>query len=866
MSSFYIQNRPKTVSGDGLFNIKLDHKFSNFNPKAQPAIDIETLNSGLYALKRLASIIEAGNIHASMLLNPNNTIFPSPPIAPKPHSVKLIGSAQSTAEAIAGIQGTTAVTLVPLILDGLQTFIESTPEVNLAQISSIILSIALITPLKDKPSLSLDEQKRVFNNCYEPQKKEILNQIKKEQATEIQKGKDALSEKLTSAGATEEEIEKALEEYENEFTSDFFDAHVEKQLMTYRSTIGGATSTMMNNIKALAVSVPKPNKDNVNSVNGMVMLHAIFNGLTDAVNKEPALGGEEEVIKTQLALSGYLSKESLTEQDLQVIYTASQLPSKTTLDTYLKPRDAAIYREGITAAYQTAVQNLTSVRSDIENEKQTLENQLATFQQAESCFTSWVNGSKTITGAKEYTSEIITGAMEASAGLNSLSQMQANLKDEEKQIFNTYVPKYLDLTIGNETKVTQFIAKIDSFQEISEYTLNNAVTSDVTVKTVLKQKAEAIKNNPFYSTVSQQITTIANNALTNYIQDNGGYQIPKFDDFAQKELKPITSNTNGFSDQATTVLQGFKTAADAHIKELQQQITDLEKKYTDLNPANASFTDERKVAVESWLNSESLGSAFIYLILNSQLPKQSAFLNPLIEEINFNNLAANAINDLLKITNHFSTTSVYYNLSSYLIQSKEGKDLFCGDYFETCLALSREKEYIARDTDRCRRAQAFVNGLLDKIKKLPGISSSQQSEMLDATSNYMYSLSITFNQLNVLNALLSNLHITPQKDKDNAYRKTVFKIEGPKDWIPTLASLEGFISNGFPHGTPTGGLGPLFTQIQSDQQNYTTQGQTQQLNLQNQMTNVQQEWTLVSTSMQVLNQILSKLVGEIYPN
>nr|AWJ67958.1 FIG00493885: hypothetical protein [Chlamydia psittaci] len=696
MSSFYIQNRPKTVSGDGLFNIKLDHKFSNFNPKAQPAIDIETLNSGLYALKRLASIIEAGNIHASMLLNPNNTIFPSPPIAPKPHSVKLIGSAQSTAEAIAGIQGTTAVTLVPLILDGLQTFIESTPEVNLAQISSIILSIALITPLKDKPSLSLDEQKRVFNNCYEPQKKEILNQIKKEQATEIQKGKDALSEKLTSAGATEEEIEKALEEYENEFTSDFFDAHVEKQLMTYRSTIGGATSTMMNNIKALAVSVPKPNKDNVNSVNGMVMLHAIFNGLTDAVNKEPALGGEEEVINTQLALSGYLSKESLTEQDLQVIYTASQLPSKTTLDTYLKPRDAAIYREGITAAYQTAVQNLTSVRSDIENEKQTLENQLATFQQAESCFTSWVNGSKTITGAKEYTSEIITGAMEASAGLNSLSQMQANLKDEEKQIFNTYVPKYLDLTIGNETKVTQFIAKIDSFQEISEYTLNNAVTSDVTVKTVLKQKAEAIKNNPFYSTVSQQITTIANNALTNYIQDNGGYQIPKFDDFAQKELKPITSNTNGFSDQATTVLQGFKTAADAHIKELQQQITDLEKKYTDLNPANASFTDERKVAVESWLNSESLGSAFIYLILNSQLPKQSAFLNPLIEEINFNNLAANAINDLLKITNHFSTTSVYYNLSSYLIQSKEGKDLFCGDYFETCLALSREKEYIAQ--------------------------------------------------------------------------------------------------------------------------------------------------------------------------
>ncbi|AGE74589.1 hypothetical protein AO9_00080 [Chlamydia psittaci Mat116] len=864
MSSFYIQNRPKTVSGDGLFNIKLDHKFSNFNPKAQPAIDIETLNSGLYALKRVVSIIEAGNIQASMLLNPNNTIFPSPPIAPKPRSANSTGSAQNTAEAIAGIQGTTAVALVPLILDGLQTFIDSTPDVHLEQLASVILAFLLVTPLKNKPELTQDEQKKVFSNCYQPQKKDILDQIKKEQATEIQKGKDALSEKLTSAGATEEEIQKALKEYEDKFTSDFFDAHVEKQYMTYRSTIGGATSKMMNDIKALAVSVPKPNKDNVNSVNGMVMLHAIFNGLTDAVNKEPALGGEEEVIKTQLTLSGYLSKESLTEEELQVIYTASQLPSKTTLDAYLKPRDAAIYREGITAAYQSAVQNLTSVRSDIENEKQTLENQLATFQQAVSCFTSWVNGSKTITEAKEYTSEIITAAMEASAGLNSLSQMQANLQESEKTIFTNYVPKYLALNISNGTNVTQFIAKIDSFQEISEYTLNNAVTSSETVKTVLQQKADAINSNPFYSSISQQIKTIAN-TLTNYIQANGSYQIPKFNEFVQTELKSVTSSSNGFSEQAATVLQGFKTAADSHITQLQQQIAALEKKYTDLNPANASFTDERKIAVESWLNSESLGSAFIYLILNSQLPKQSAFLNPLIEEINFNNLAANAINDLLKITNHFSTTSVYYNLSSYLIQSKEGENLFCGDYFETCLALSREKEYIARDTDRCRRAQAFVNALLEKIKQLEGISSSQQSEMLDATSNYMYSLSITFNQLNVLNALLSNLKITPEKNGED-YKKTVFKIEGPKDWIPTLASLEGFISNGFPHSTPTGGLGPLFTQIQSDQQNYTTQGQTQQLNLQNQMTNVQQEWTLVSTSMQVLNQILSKLVGEIYPN
>ncbi|MEF9519543.1 CT620/CT621 family type III secretion system effector [Chlamydia crocodili] len=864
MSSFYIQNRPKTVSGDGLFNIKLNHKFSNFDAKAQPAIDIEALNSGLYVLKRLASVIEAGNVQASMLLNPNNTIFPSPPVAPKRHTSSNPNPAPGSSKTIASIQGETAVALVPLILGGLETFMASTPDVNLTQIASITLAIALITSLKDKPSLTEDQQKQVFNNCYQPSKQDILDQIKKEQTTEIKKGQDKLSAKLESAGASQEEIKKAIDEYADQFASDFFNAHVKEQFMAYRSSIGGETLKMMESMKAIEAQVPTPTKDNVQTVNGMIMLQAIFNGLTDATKKIPALGGEEDVIKTQLALSNLLTKNSLDDADLKKIYDATDLPSKASLDLYLKPRDAAIYREGITGAYQAAVQNLTTVRSSIENEKQTLENQLAAFQQTVSCFTAWVNDSKNIVAGKDYTSVLVTSAMEANAGLTSLSQMQGNLTDSEKTIFNTHVPKYLALTIDNGTTLTKFIAKMNAFQEISEYTLNNAITDQAQVKTYLASKGSSISSYPFFSEVGQEITTIAS-SLTNYVKSEGSYQIPSFDDFIQKALK-ISSIDGNFSSQATTVLQNFKTAADAHIKQLQQQIAELDKKYSDYNPANASFTADRKKAVESWLNSESLGSAFIYLILNSQLPKQSAFLNPLIEEINFNNLAANAINDLLKITNHFSTTSVYYNLSSYLIQSKEGNDLFSGDYFETCLALSKEKEYIARDTDRCRRAQGLVEALLGKIKDLPGASSSQKSEMLNATSNYKYSLTITFNQLNLLNALLSNLKIEEQKNSDGTYKNTVFKITGPKDWIPTLASLEGFISNGFPNITPTGGLGPLFTQIQADQQDYTTQGQTQQLNLQNQMTNVQQEWTLVSTSMQVLNQILSKLVGEIYPN
>ncbi|BAE81762.1 conserved hypothetical protein [Chlamydia felis Fe/C-56] len=864
MSSFYIQNRPKTVSGDGLFTIKLDHKFSNFDPKTQPAIDIEALNSGLYVLKRLASVIEAGNIQTSMLLNPNNTIFPPPPAAPKSPKRSSPAADPKTTQTIPNIQEKTAVALVPLVLDGLTTFMDSTPDVKLGQIASVILAVTLVNSLKNKPSLTAQEQTRLFSNCYQPSKQNILDQIKKEQATEIKKGQDKLSEKLQSAGATEEVIKQALSQYEDTFVSDFFDAHVKEQFMTYRSLIGGEISKMATEMKTLEAKIPDPTKDNVQSVNGQTMLQAVFNGLTDAVNKVPALGGEQDVFQTLLALSNLLTQTTFDTEALKKIYDATDLPSQASLDLYLKSRDAAIYREGVTSAYQTAVQNLTSVRFSIENEKQTLENQLSAFQQAVSCFTEWVNGSKNIKDGNTYTSVLVTSAMEAVAGLTCLSQMLGNLTQEEQTIVKKYVPNYLQLAIGNGTTLTRFIAEMSSFQEIAEYTLNNAITTTAAVTQFLAGKGGAIATFPLFSEVGQTIGTIAY-ALSNYIKTENGLQIPNFDTFVKNELKVANIDGN-FVNQATSVLTNFTTEANQHIQKLQQQIDALDKKYSEYNPANASFTNDRKKAVESWLNSESLGSAFIYLILNSQLPKQSAFLNPLIEEINFNNLAANAINDLLKITNHFSTTSVYYNFSSYLIQSKEGTDLFCGDYFETYLALSREKEYIARDADRCRRAQAMVEALLKKIEALPGASSSQRSEMLNATSNYKYALTITFNQLNLLNSLLSNLNIQEQKNNDGKYKSTVFKITGPTDWIPTLASLEGFISNGFPNITPTGGLGPLFTQIQSDQQDYTTQGQTQQLNLQNQMTNVQQEWTLVSTSMQVLNQILSRLIGEIYPN
>lgn len=75
MSSYYLNFRPTTVSGEGLFKIKLANPGSDFKNQARPAIDMEELNSGLYVLRRLAVALEAGYLGVGSVVNPLTEYF-----------------------------------------------------------------------------------------------------------------------------------------------------------------------------------------------------------------------------------------------------------------------------------------------------------------------------------------------------------------------------------------------------------------------------------------------------------------------------------------------------------------------------------------------------------------------------------------------------------------------------------------------------------------------------------------------------------------------------------------------------------------------------------------------------------------------
>lgn len=875
MSSYYLNFRPTTVSGEGLFKIKLANPCSDFKNQARPAIDMEELNSGLYVLRRLAVALEAGYLGVGSVVNPSNRVFPGGDWGVR----RAAGGSTPAAGTISGstiadIKQSTAKVLVTTITDSLNALIEDVPELPMTQVAGVSAALVLMESYQQKDSLNDTEQAGVFASAYAPSDESIKTVIKKEQEKELQEGKDRVTAQLTAQGASDQVIEKSLADYEKYYVDEYFDTHVKEALWKHRASIGENIQEMLDQCLNLGLDVPDSlTEENINDANAKLVLQAWMEAFNNAMEVEPALGGSKEVIDSVLKMIPFAKPDAnLSAEDISSIYTQAALPSPEVMDYYLTRQDAGVCKGEVVKAFQQATQNLQSVRSNVEEQIKELEVKKTSFLQAQASLESMLEGVKRLNDNQKFTSVRLTSVMECYAGLIALSQITDVLDSAGISLITQYVDKFLKLNNANTAQtLAHVISYMAAYCEVAECTMVSTIVSEDTVLQKVKDKWNELKKEKFF----ESFTLPDDNELkTNYITSTNNVCRANFSNFVNTVITEKMDLTAAVTE-AQSLLTEFRGKATEYLSKFQQEINELNRTYDTLDPAKASFNTStgstpslRAQAVDSWIDSTSLGSAFIHLILNTQIPKQENFLNPLIQEVNFNNVAANAVNDLLSITNNFSTSSVYYNLSSYLVESKEGKDLFCGDFFEFIGALAKEHEYIVRDINSCYRAEAFGEALLARVEALAQghkVTDAQANSMRTQANLYLSFIRIIVEQLAVLDSLLRSLNYEVEK-KDNNYDKDKYKITGPTDWISTLASLEGYAANGFDNASPSGGLGPMHTLVQTDQHDYLTQSQTQQLNLQNQMTNIQQEWTLVSTSMQVLNGILSHLAAEIYSN
>ncbi|MCH9626863.1 MAG: hypothetical protein S4CHLAM2_04940 [Chlamydiales bacterium] len=268
-------------------------------------------------------------------------------------------------------------------------------------------------------------------------------------------------------------------------------------------------------------------------------------------------------------------------------------------------------------------------------------------------------------------------------------------------------------------------------------------------------------------------------------------------------------------------------------------------------------------AVAKKAASGALPNQFQHAILNKYMPSQEKYLMELAELLMFDNMGAQIGNALLSHITDFSGAASNYDFSNSL--HKDGKGQFTGSATEKQNQLSKEISQAEKDQKALGDARQTIKDKVNAIKNNPNLTAAQKKELIDKLNAIDKNLAAAQKNIHTLITQLLGLKITKGSDSKHC------KISGPFGWQKKLGQAEDAVINGVtksgsnkPGLTEGGGLVQIAADVNTFQQTYSDQGQNQQMQLQMRMTEIQQEWTVVSTSLQVLNQMYTSIAQSIY--
>lgn len=268
---------------------------------------------------------------------------------------------------------------------------------------------------------------------------------------------------------------------------------------------------------------------------------------------------------------------------------------------------------------------------------------------------------------------------------------------------------------------------------------------------------------------------------------------------------------------------------------------------------------------------QSLPSQFANAIINHYMPGQEAYLRDLAMWLFLDNMGAQIGNKLLNDTLGFGQAGSNYNLNNQLIPSNGD---FSGNADAWNSKITNEANQCSGDISKATQASNDITDEINKLKEKlndPNLSPQQKAMIQNMISGpggleeQQASLGQAIKNLQTLQTYLKSLKAVPAKDPG----KFDILINGqppPAGWQTAFGNDEENVISGDPNGKPPGigGLVSISSVITTFQQNYANQSQNQQMMLQMRMTEIQQEWTVVSTALQLLNQMYTSVAQAIY--
>lgn len=603
-------------------------------------------------------------------------------------------------------------------------------------------------------------------------------------------------------------------------------------------------------------------------VNAQVLITTLLTAINNSISQVPDSATDFESIINEV--NKIASKiPNITEDDLKALYQLSVAPEPILISKFTSPQQL-LFWQNISIGYNQINKNISDAQLSLKKELDQTDQEIVALQLSLTLCSNIFSVSESL--CKNITSDNIADAIYlshqiAQEYLNVLTEIPF-LDPEQQTLINTALASWLNLPIGISTQdvfsgtlMADFCGSTLVVMQTLLFVSKNGPSTAAEIQTFLTTTlTNQLKTNPINQPIIDFINQLCGNQNvfnSVFLQENVNYVTvnPNYENI----FLTNSSINPDYENLIRTVDFQLEQNTQPTINQLKTTRENLLQEYELVSSEDASFYEEFRQVRANVNEILSLGKAFTDIVLNFYLPNQQKMLQPYINIINYNNIGAITINNLLTMTSSFNNSAIYYNFSSFLVQSEQGPTIFSGSYSQLTLVFNQEQQQLKTDLIKLDNLTTEVNNSITDINNNTSLNETQKKDITDKLNNYLQMFSTSKNQLLSLQNLLSQITITKVTNNAN-----YVDITGPTNWQKNLANLENDVVNGSSSTTPSGGLVPIFTQTESDQQSYTNQSQTQQLNLQTQMTTIQQEWTIIATSLQILNQTLALLANSIY--
>lgn len=259
-----------------------------------------------------------------------------------------------------------------------------------------------------------------------------------------------------------------------------------------------------------------------------------------------------------------------------------------------------------------------------------------------------------------------------------------------------------------------------------------------------------------------------------------------------------------------------------------------------------------------------LPAAVAFVLLDHYMPKEVTYLETLTSTLYYNNLGSKIGTSVLEGIINFVNAASYFNFASYAgKQPVIGVAGFPGDIDKAKQKVINEKEKAIAFLVECQTTQNIISQQITAVQDDKVLTNDQKNNLIRELNNHRDSLNEVAGCLASVWVLLSQLTIVATTDSQNAAIEGMYNVKGPTNWQPLLENLETAIVTGIVGSPLVSGLFSTQAVVQSNQQSFADDGQNNQLDLQMHLTTMQQEWTVVATSLQILNQIYLSLARSI---